>query len=975
MHIGKTKESQTSGGNVYFQNSKNTEIAELQSDLNSMKLDQQKEAMKQIIASMTIGKDVSALFPHVVKCMRTNNIELKKLIYLYIINYAKVKPDLTFLAVAAFHSDAMDKTSPMIRALAVRTMGCIRVNMIVSYLCETVTTCLKDEDPYVRKTAVMCVAKLYNTSPGLVKENGFITTLLNLLGDGNALVVANTLAALTEISTLSGENLLTIRSKVLKRVLLALNEANEWGQVFILDSLTTFTPKKAKQAEDIIESTLPRLSHANPSVVMSAVKVILKFLDWIESIENVRNYCKKLSSSLMTIMMAGPEIQYVLLRSLHAVVQKRPYLLDKDFKFFFVQYNDPIYVKLEKIDILYKLCDSKNFESIVNELKSYAIMEIDTDLVRRAIRYIGFIGYKFEKAVDLCVESLQEILEHNQENTVPEGIIVARDLMRKYKGKSLDLLKKIDEEFIRSCDDPEAKAAVLFILGEFCTHIKKSTDLITPFVEAFNEEINGNVKLQILNAVIKNFVNKPDETEELVKVCLQKGGEESENPDVRDRAYIYWRLLETNPELAKEMLTKEKQPFEFREEVNFEGELVDNIIENMTNVSAVYQKTSQELIPKEDMVIDPNEEKSSTTDDEKNKKEKTVSSPTSKVKNEKKIKEKEKEKENNDADLLGLDDDNGANQMVNNIIKNNAGGAMNIFDILGNLTEMTNGGNNQNNQSPVHNSTSNAVNDVKIEDFGFVSNDNTFGNDFNESSIIVNIFESNSGVDTINNLVLKTNEFTIYSCFNRENGRIQLGLFVINKTNSPLSKFNLLLANNSFGLTVDSLAYSPNNISPQSGNKIIFNISIDNNKNDKKPPTAPYRFPAKFNEDIILNLPLNINVLFTEGGKLANKPFVDFFSANKDNSFNITSSYSNLTQTATEDLLNKKFEKNNVYLVAKQNKFDPPLLYYSCNISGVLPVIVECSFLKGQNTLKVRIISGIECITQLAKEIIDMILV
>jgi vesicle coat complex subunit len=75
--------------------------------------------------------------------MRTTNIELKKLIYLYIINYAKAKPDLTLLAVAAFHSDALDKTSPLIRALAVRTMGCIRVNMIVSYLCETLTLALK----------------------------------------------------------------------------------------------------------------------------------------------------------------------------------------------------------------------------------------------------------------------------------------------------------------------------------------------------------------------------------------------------------------------------------------------------------------------------------------------------------------------------------------------------------------------------------------------------------------------------------------------------------------------------------------------------------------------------------------------------------------------------------------------------------------------------------------------------------------
>ena len=43
--------------------------------------------------------------------------------------------------------------------------------------------------------------------------------------------------------------------------------------------------------------------------------------------------------------------------------------LDKDFKYFFVQYNDLIYVKLERVDILYKLWDNKNYEVIINKLK------------------------------------------------------------------------------------------------------------------------------------------------------------------------------------------------------------------------------------------------------------------------------------------------------------------------------------------------------------------------------------------------------------------------------------------------------------------------------------------------------------------------------------------------------------------------------------------------------------------------------
>ena len=192
------------GGTKYFTSS--PEDSELQESLNSMRVDKQKDAMKQIIASMTIGKDVSKLFPDVVKVIRTKNIELKKLVYLYLINYARVKPDLTFLAVASFHSDAKEGETPLIRGLAVRTMGCIRVPEIVSYLCETLSWCIKDKDAYVRKTAALCVSKLYATSPSIVRENGFIDILHECLQDDNPIVVANAMSALNEISTLSGVN-------------------------------------------------------------------------------------------------------------------------------------------------------------------------------------------------------------------------------------------------------------------------------------------------------------------------------------------------------------------------------------------------------------------------------------------------------------------------------------------------------------------------------------------------------------------------------------------------------------------------------------------------------------------------------------------------------------------------------------------------------------------------------------------------
>lgn len=63
------------GGSKYFQNSKSREVTELQDELNSNDVNNQKNAMKQIIASMTTGKDLSALFPNVIKCIRTKDLQ------------------------------------------------------------------------------------------------------------------------------------------------------------------------------------------------------------------------------------------------------------------------------------------------------------------------------------------------------------------------------------------------------------------------------------------------------------------------------------------------------------------------------------------------------------------------------------------------------------------------------------------------------------------------------------------------------------------------------------------------------------------------------------------------------------------------------------------------------------------------------------------------------------------------------------
>jgi len=67
-------------------------------------------------------------------------------------------------------------------------MGCIRVDKIIDYLCQPLRNCLKDEDPYVRKTAAVCVAKLYDINAQLVEDQGFLDLLRDMLSDSNPMV-------------------------------------------------------------------------------------------------------------------------------------------------------------------------------------------------------------------------------------------------------------------------------------------------------------------------------------------------------------------------------------------------------------------------------------------------------------------------------------------------------------------------------------------------------------------------------------------------------------------------------------------------------------------------------------------------------------------------------------------------------------------------------------------------------------------
>ncbi|CAM8906511.1 unnamed protein product [Rhodiola kirilowii] len=576
----------------YFSTTKKGEIPELKEELNSQYKDKRKDAVKKVIAAMTVGKDVSSLFADVVNCMQTENLELKKLVYLYLINYAKSQPDLAILAVNTFVKDSQDP-NPLIRALAVRTMGCIRVDKITEYLCDPLQRCLKDDDPYVRKTAAICVAKLYDINAELVEDRGFVDALKDLLSDNNPMVVANAVAALAEIQGNNTRPIFEINGHTLLKLLTALNECTEWGQVFILDALSRYKAADGREAENIVERVTPRLQHANSAVVLSAVKMILRQMELITSTDVLRNLCKKMAPPLVTLLSAEPEIQFVALRNINLIVQRRPTILANEIKVFFCKYNDPIYVKMEKLEIMIKLASERNIDQVLLEFKEYAT-EVDVDFVRKAVRAIGRCAIKLERAAERCISVLLELIKLKVNYVVQEAIIVIKDVFRRYPNTYESIIATLCES-LDTLDEPEAKASMIWIIGEYAERIDNADELLESFLETFSEE-SAQVQLQLLTAIVKLFLKKPTEgPQQMIQVVLNNATVESDNPDLRDRAYIYWRLLSTDPEAAKDVVLAEK-PVIGDDSNQMDSSLLDELLANIATLSSVFHKPAEAFV-------------------------------------------------------------------------------------------------------------------------------------------------------------------------------------------------------------------------------------------------------------------------------------------------------------------------------------------------------------------------------------------
>ncbi|KAG7092420.1 hypothetical protein E1B28_008776 [Marasmius oreades] len=579
----------------FFQRGKIEEFrAELQAaETKDKKYVKRRTVLKKIVANITMGTDMSPLFTDVAQCLGTPLLEIKKMVYLFLVSYGRSKPDLIHLVIPNFLQDCNDR-NPLIRALAIRTMSYIPIPVVTDALTDNLRHALKDRDPYVRKTAAICVAKLYTADPRRAEKEGFVELLRDLMLDANATVVANAVAALSEIGDRQDGVTFRLNLATANKLLVAIPDASEWGQIYILDSLLRYVPEQHADAELMAERILVQLQHANSAVVLTTIKALMYLMNYMANRQLIDHICKKMGPPLVTLLASGPEVQYVTLRNILLIIQRRPQVLKNDVRVFFCKYNDPIYVKLAKLEIMYRLARAENAKEVLAELQEYA-SEVDLDFVRKAVRSIGRLAIKVEGAADDCIQALLDLIETKVTYVVQEAVIVIKDIFRRYPGKYEGIIPTLCEN-LDALDEPEAKASMIWIIGQFANIIDNADELLDVLCFSFLDE-TVEVQLALLTATVKLFIYKSQSSKakELVHKVLKNATEEIDNPDLRDRGFMYWRMLAINPTVAGEIVLAEKPAITTDSDRMDRGAL-DQLLLHTGTLGSIYHKNPETFI-------------------------------------------------------------------------------------------------------------------------------------------------------------------------------------------------------------------------------------------------------------------------------------------------------------------------------------------------------------------------------------------
>lgn len=474
-------------------------------------------------------------FSNVVKNVASPNLEIKKLVYIYLLSHAEAEPDLALLSINTIQKSLSDG-NPQVRALALKTMSGIRVPVISQIVSLAIKKGLADMSPFVRKAAALAIPKCYRLDPNTLPQ--LLDYLSALLGDKQYYVAGAAVKAYLEICP----DRIDLIHKHYRGLVRKIVDMDEWSQLAALRLMMVYcrkcfprrTQKLSRKSttkgfyddepEDeeetgetvqvldpdlklLLDSIKPLLQSRNSAVVVAVTRCYLNL--------GTPEYTSTAIGPLVALLRGPQDIQSIALYNIVSVCIEMPQAFVKYASHFLLHTTDPPQVwelKLELLALIFPHSDAYMKSLILNELEHFS-RGSEKELVRESVRAIGRCAQSDPRTSARCLRLLLKQITSPDANLVAESLTVIRHLIQQdpesHTNTVIRLAKNLD-----TASSPQARATIIWLVGEFAGTDGENNiaaDVLRILAKGFADEAEP-AKLQIVLLAAKVYLHHLNRT-------------------------------------------------------------------------------------------------------------------------------------------------------------------------------------------------------------------------------------------------------------------------------------------------------------------------------------------------------------------------------------------------------------------------------------------------------------------------------
>ncbi|KAL0262628.1 AP-3 complex subunit beta [Diplodia seriata] len=502
------------------------------------------EGLRRVISMAYRNQHTLPFFSAVIKNIASPNIEIKKLVYIFLLHHAESEPDTALLSINTIQKSLSD-SNPQVRALALRVMSGIRVPAISQIVSLGIKKGAGDMSPYVRKAAALAVPKCYRLDPNTLPQ--LIEYLSILLGDKQYYVAGAAVSAFLDVCP---ERIDLIHPHY-RGLIRKLVDMDEWGQLATLRLMTIYArkcfprrtrrvrksngagkPKPTKgfyddssddeeeeeavdpsELEEIVvldedlelllRSLTPLLQSRNSAVIVAVARCYLHL--------GTPTYLDAAVGPLVSLLRSSPDVQLIALHNAVRVCMARPEPFVRYASHLLLRGTDAPQIWRLKLEMLTLI-----FPHAPHHLQSLILAELahftgghDAGLVREAVRAIGRCAQRTQDAqvAARCLRLLLSQISSPDARLVAEALEVVRHLIQRdpeaHRGTVVRLAKNLD-----TAASPAARASIIWLVGEFAgiePADNMAADVLRILAKGFAAEAEES-KLQILLLAAKVYL-------------------------------------------------------------------------------------------------------------------------------------------------------------------------------------------------------------------------------------------------------------------------------------------------------------------------------------------------------------------------------------------------------------------------------------------------------------------------------------